>query len=191
MEGVPREQYVIQTKTDSRDPQAAREDIDRFLRQLKTDHIDSVLIHCVTEGDWTTRHRGVMDVLEEARQAGKIRAHGVSCHSYSALQAAQASDWVQTHLVRWNSRRSHMDADVDTARENFLAMRRGGQGLIATKVMGEGSLLRGNNPLTPEQCVRFQIESGVAHAFVVGAEKPEHIDQMLRGTGQALGYHAV
>lgn len=73
MQGVPRDQYVIQTKTGSRDPGAAKADIDRFLRELNTDYIDSLLIHCVTEDDWTTRYRGVMDVLEEARQAGKDR----------------------------------------------------------------------------------------------------------------------
>jgi aryl-alcohol dehydrogenase-like predicted oxidoreductase len=194
MQGVPRDQYVIQTKTGSRDPQAAKADIDRFLRELNTDYIDSVLIHCVTEGDWTTRYRGVMDALEEAKQAGKIRAHGVSCHSFEALQAALASDWVQTHLVRWNARRSHMDADVETARETFLKMRGKGQGLIGMKVMGEGRLVRGRNAMPPEECLRFQIESGVVHAFVVGVEKTEHIDTMLNGTRQALadfGYRAV
>lgn len=194
MAGVPRDKYVIQTKTGARDAKGAQSDIDRFLRELKTDHIDSLLIHCVTEADWTTRYKGVMDVLEEAKQAGKIRAHGVSCHSFEALQAAQASTWVQTHLVRWNQRRSHMDADVETARAAFVAMKRAGQGLIGMKVLGEGSLVRGDNPLSPEQCVRFQIESGVPHAFVVGVEKPEQIDQMLRGTQAALdelGYRAA
>jgi aryl-alcohol dehydrogenase-like predicted oxidoreductase len=194
MKGVPREQYVIQTKTGSRDAKAAREDIDRFLKELQTDVIDSVLIHCVTEADWTTRYRGVMDVLEEAKQAGKIRAHGVSCHSFEALEAARESPWVQTHLVRWNERRSHMDADVPTAKNVFLQMKAKGQGLIAMKVLGEGRLVRGNNALTPEQCVRFQIESGVAHAFVVGVEKIEHINQMLQGTQVALnelGYRAL
>jgi predicted aldo/keto reductase-like oxidoreductase len=185
---------VIQTKTGSRDPQAAKADIDRFLRELNTDYLDSVLIHCVTEADWTTRFRGVMDVLAEAKHAGKIRAHGVSCHSFAALQAAEASDWVQTHLVRWNERRSHMDADVETARDIFLKMRQKGQGLIGMKVMGEGRLLRGRNPMQPEECVRFQIESGVPHAFVVGVESTDQIDQMLRGTQQALtdlGYRAA
>jgi 1-deoxyxylulose-5-phosphate synthase len=30
--------------------------------------IDIVLIHCVTEGDWTTRYRRAMDVLSEANR---------------------------------------------------------------------------------------------------------------------------
>ena len=186
IKGVPREQYIIQTKTDSRDPNQAREDIDRFLVELGTDHIDSLIIHCVTEADWTTRFRGVMDVFEKAKQAGKIRAHGVTCHSFRALQAAAASDWVQINQVRWNPRRAHMDADVETVRTLFKKMRGKGQGMIGMKVVGQGDIINGDRALSPEACFRFQIESGVVDAFVVGVEKTEHIDQMIHGTQLAL-----
>jgi len=186
MEGVPRDKYIIQTKSTSRDAKNARADIDRFLTELNTDHIDSLIIHNVSEGDWTTRFRGVMDVFEEAKRAGKIRAHGVTCHSFSALQAAEASDWVQINQVRWNQREVHMDADVKTARDLFARMRRKGQGMIGMKVVGQGRLVEGSTPLTPAECFKFQIESGVVDAFVIGVEKTEHIDKLLQGTRQAL-----
>ncbi len=194
LKGVPRDRYVIQTKSTSRNAEDARQDIDRFLNELATDHIDSLIIHCVTEGDWTKRFRGVMDVFEEARQAGKIRAHGVTCHSFAALQAAAASDWVQINQVRWNPRGAHMDAEVKTVQELFGKMRSKGQGMIGMKVVGQGDIVNGARALTPEACFRFQIQSGVVDAFVVGVEKPEHIDQMLRGTQLALnefGYRVV
>src|SRR6266481_2681111 len=54
-----------------------------------------LVMHCLTEGDWTDRYRGVMDVFEEARQKGTIRAHGCSCHSIEALRTATKSPWVQ------------------------------------------------------------------------------------------------
>jgi aryl-alcohol dehydrogenase-like predicted oxidoreductase len=186
MKGVPRDRYVIQTKTNSRDPQRARADIDRFLKELDTDHIDSLIIHCVTEGDWTTRFRGVMDVFEEAKRAGKIRAQGVTCHSLTALQAAAASDWVQINQVRWNPRGAHMDADVQTLGELFRKMRARGQGMIGMKVVGQGDIVGGLKSLTPETCFRFQIASSAVDAFVVGVEKVDQIDEMLRGTQVAL-----
>ena len=194
MNGIARDKYVIQTKTTSRKAKEAREDIDRFLKELNTDYIDSLIIHNVTEGDWTTRFQEIMEVFKEAKKAGKIRAHGVTCHSFAALQAAEASDWVEINQVRWNSRESHMDADVKTARALFEKMRRKGQGMIGMKVIGQGSLVRGNQPLTPEECFKFQIESGVVDAFVVGVQKMEHIDQLLKGTQMALnqvGYKTV
>ena len=109
-----------------------------------------------------------MDVFEEAQKAGKIRAHGITCHSFAALEAAAASDWVQINQVRWNSRQSHMDADVKTAGALFEKMRRKGQGMIGMKVVGQGTLVQGEKALTPEDCYKFQIESGVVDAFVVG-----------------------
>ena len=194
MKGVPRDRYVIQTKSDSRDPDAARADIDRFLRELHTDYLDSLIIHCVTIPDWTETYRGVMDVFAEAKRQGKIRAHGVTCHNFGALQAAAASDWVQINQVRWNPGRSHMDNDVETVRALFKQMRNKGQGMIGMKVVGQGDLLGGARKLSPAECFRFQVESGVVDAFVVGAEAISHVDELLQGTQIALsevGYRAV
>ena len=194
MKGVGRDKYVIQTKSTSRRARAAREDIDRFLKELNTDYIDSLIIHNVTESDWTTRYQEVMEVFAEAKKAGKIRAHGVTCHSFAALKAAEASDWVQINQVRWNSRESHMDADVETARALFEKMRRKGQGMIGMKVVGQGSLVEGDKALTPEDCYKFQLASGVVDAFVVGVRKMEHIDQLLKGTRTVLsevGYKRI
>lgn len=194
MEGVPRDRYVIQTKTNSRDGARAGADVDRFLKELRTDHIDSLIVHCVTEGDWPSRFRGVLDALEEAREKGKIRAHGVTCHSFEALRAAEASEWVQINQVRWNPKGSHMDADVETARALFAKMRGRGQGMIGMKVVGQGDLLSGGRSVSPDECFRFQLESGVVDAFVVGVESVDHVDRLLDGTRLALaevGYHAA
>lgn len=111
---LPRDKVTVLTKTDTRDPAGVRADLDRFRRERGTEHIDIVLIHCVTEADWTTRYRGVMDVLSEAKEKGIIRAHGVSCHTLEALRAAAASPWVEIDLVRLNPIGSHMDADPET-----------------------------------------------------------------------------
>jgi predicted aldo/keto reductase-like oxidoreductase len=190
IKGISRDRYVIQTKTNSREPDVVRKDIDRFLGELGTDYIDSLIVHCVTTADWTTQYRGVMDVMEEARQRGKIRAHGVTCHDFGALKSAAASDWVQINQVRWNPRRAHMDADVETARALFRQMRSKGQGMIGMKVVGQGDIV-GAKGLSPEACFRFQIESGVVDAFVVGVESTQQIDQLVHGTQLAineLGY---
>jgi len=186
MKGVPRDRYIIQTKSDSRDPQAARDDIDRFLRELRTDYIDSLIIHHVTIPDWTNQYRGVMDVFAEAKRQGKIRAHGVTCHDFGALQAAAASDWVQINQVRWNPGRAHMDEEVETAKTLFKKMRTRGQGMIGMKVVGQGDLLSGGRKFSPAECFRFQVESGVVDAFVVGVEETSHVDELLHGTQIAL-----
>lgn len=186
MHGVARAAYVVQTKTDSRDPVQARKDIDRFLTELNTDYIDSLIVHCVTEANWPARFRGVLDVFSEAQQQGKVRAVGVTCHSLAALEAAAASDWVQVNQVRWNPRGAHMDAEVERARTLFRQMRAKGQGMIGMKVVGQGDIVQGGRALSAADCFRFQIESGVVDAFVVGVERIEHVEELLTGTQLAL-----
>ena len=185
LKGIARDRYVLQTKTNSREPDKAKADIDRFLTELGVDYIDTLIVHCVTEADWTTRYRGVMDVMEDAKQKGKIRAHGVTCHSYEALEAAYASDWVQLNQVRFNPKKAHMDNEVETCKALFAKMRKKGQGMIGMKVVGQGDLLK-DNPEYRNECYRFQIESGVVDAFVVGLEKLEHVDHVVHGTQLAL-----
>ena len=162
---LPREKVVIMTKCDSRDPKQAKADIDRYRRELKTEYIDILLIHCVTEGDWTERYRGVMDVFSEAKQKGIIRTHGVSCHSIEALRAAAASPWVEVDLVRLNPVGAHMDADPATVIGVIKEMRSQGKGIIGMKILGQGAMRK-----RQDEAIRFALGSGVLDAFTIGAE---------------------
>src|ERR1700723_1037547 len=171
---LPRDKVTVLTKTDTRDPAGVRADLDRFRKELGVDHIDIVLIHCVTEADWTTRYRGVMDVLSEAKQKGVIRAHGVSCHSIEALRAAAAaSDWVDIDLVRLNPVGAHMDADADTVIGVVKQMRKAGTGIVGMKILGQGAMRD-----RPSEAVRFALGSGVLDAFTIGAESRREQDDL-------------
>lgn len=162
---VPRDKVTVMTKSWSRDPKAMRADLDRFRRELGTDHLDIVLIHCVTEGDWTTRYRGVMDVLSEAKQKGIIRAHGVSCHSIDALHAAAKSLWVEVDLARINPIGSHMDADPATVVSVLREMKTAGKGVIGMKIFGQGDLRN-----RQAEAIKYALGLGVLDAFTIGAE---------------------
>ena len=171
---LPRDKVTVLTKTDHRDPKEVRDDLDRFRRELGTDYIDILLIHCTTEPDWTTRYRGVMDVLSEAKQKGIIRAHGVSCHSIEALRAAAAaSDWVDIDLVRLNPVGAHMDADADTVISVVKQMRKAGTGIVGMKILGQGAMRD-----RPSDAVRYALGSGVLDAFTIGAESRHEQDDL-------------
>jgi aryl-alcohol dehydrogenase-like predicted oxidoreductase len=172
---LPRDKVTVLTKTDTRDPAGVRADLDRFRRELGVDHIDIVLIHCVTEADWTTRYRGVMDVLSEAKQKGVIRAHGVSCHSLQALRAAAASSWVEVDLVRLNPIGSHMDADPDSVIGVIKQMRTQGKGIVGMKILGQGDL-RDRAP----EAIRYALGTGVLDAFTIGAESQKEQNNLVQ-----------
>src|SRR5579871_422691 len=172
---LPRDKVVIMTKCDNRDPKGAKADIDRYRRELKTDYIDILLMHCMMEGDWTERYRGVMDVFEEAKQKKIIRSHGCSCHTIEALRAAAQSPWVDVDLVRLNPVGAHMDSDPETVIGVIKEMRTQGKGIIGMKILGQGAMRK-----RQDEAIRFALGSGVLDAFTIGAESDAEQADLIR-----------
>ncbi len=172
---VPRDKVTVLTKTWARDAASARADLDRFRRELGTDHIDICLMHCLTEADWTERYKGVMDVLSEAKEKGIIRAHGCSCHSIEALRAATNSSWVEVHLVRINPVSTFMDSDPDSVVSVIKEMRAKGKGIIGMKILGQGSLRD-----RQDEALNFALGLNLLDAFTIGAESKTEQEDLIR-----------
>jgi predicted aldo/keto reductase-like oxidoreductase len=170
----------VLTKTWARDPKSAREDLDRFRRELGIDYIDVCLMHCLTEGDWTERFKGVMDVLSEAKQKGVIRAHGVSCHSIEALRAAAKSPWVEVDLARINPIGSHMDASPQEVVSVLREMKTAGKAVIGMKILGQGDLRS-----RVDDALRYALSLGVLDAFTIGAESKTEQEDLIRRVAAA------
>lgn len=162
---LDRSKVTVLTKSWARDPNEMRADLDRFRRELGIEQIDIVLMHCLTEADWTTRYRPVMDVLEEAKHKKIIRAHGCSCHSIEALRAAAKSPWVEVDLARVNPVGAHMDADPDTVVSVLREMKAAGKAVLGMKILGQGALRD-----RQDEALRFALGLKVLDAFTIGAE---------------------
>jgi predicted aldo/keto reductase-like oxidoreductase len=150
-------------------------DLERFRRELGTDHLDIVLMHCVTEGDWTARYRGAMDALSEAKQKGIIRAHGCSCHTIEALRAAAKSPWVEVDLARVNPIGSHMDAEPDVVVSVLHEMRAAGKAVVGMKILGQGDLRNRQN-----EALTYALGLGVLDAFTIGAESINEQNDLMK-----------
>ena len=176
LKSVPRDKITLLTKSWAREPDAMRADLDRFRQELNTDYLDIVLMHCLEEADWTTKYRGVMDVLSDAREKGIIRAHGCSCHTLQALRAAAKSPWVQVDFARINPIGSHMDGDPETVVSVLREMKAAGKAVVGLKILGLGDMRdRVNVALT------YALSLGVLDAFTIGAEsRPEQLDLIQR-----------
>jgi len=172
---VQRDKVCVMTKDDSRDAKTVRANLDRFRRELGTDYIDVYLIHCVTEGDWTTRFRPVMDVLEEAKQKKIIRSHGVSCHSIEALRAAAKSPWVEVDLARINPIGSHMDADPATVLSVLKQMKADGKAVVGMKILGAGDLRH-----KQDDAIKYALSLGILDSFTIGAENQAEQNDLVR-----------
>jgi predicted aldo/keto reductase-like oxidoreductase len=177
---VDRSRVTILTKSWARSGPEMQADLDRFRRELNTDHLDVVLMHCLTEGDWTTRYRSAMDALSEAKEKGIIRAHGCSCHSIEALRAAAKSEWVEVDLVRINPIGSHMDADRETVVSVIREMRAAGKGIVGMKILGQGDLRDRQN-----EAIRYVLGLGTLDAFTIGAESTAEQKDLIRRIANA------
>ena len=177
---VKREDVVILTKTNSRTYDDVKKDLDRFRKELGTDYMDIILLHAVTEPQWNQDFKGAMDALAEAKEEGIIRAHGVSCHSIGALEAAADEPWVDVDLARFNPGGARMDADVPTVQKVLTRMKANGKAIIAMKVYGCGQLLD-----KKDECLQFQTGTGIADAFTLGMESIEHLKDIQKRLPEA------
>jgi aryl-alcohol dehydrogenase-like predicted oxidoreductase len=172
---VDRSKVTLLTKSWARSASEMNADLERFRRELGTDHLDIVLMHCVTEGDWTTRYRGAMDALSEAKQKGIIRAHGCSCHTIEALRTAAKSPWVEVDLARVNPIGSHMDAEPETVVSVLREMRAAGKGVVGMKILGQGDLRNRQN-----EALNYALGLGVLDAFTIGAESINEQNDLMK-----------
>jgi predicted aldo/keto reductase-like oxidoreductase len=86
LKGVPRERYTLVTNFRHPEEQDPAKMIDRFLKELKTDYLDAVLAGAILTKDWATETKWAerRDLLSAAKQAGRVKAHGVSVHGWEA-----------------------------------------------------------------------------------------------------------
>jgi aryl-alcohol dehydrogenase-like predicted oxidoreductase len=175
-----REKVVILTKTSSDTYRDAKADLERFKKELGTDYFDIVLLHAVTEPDWNRKMKGAMDALEEAKQEGTIRAHGLSCHSLGALETAADEPWVDVDLARYNPGGVSMDADVETVRKVLTRMKRNGKAIIQMKVYGAGRLTD-----QMDKCLQFHAGAEFIDSFTLGIESIEQLKDIQKRLPEA------
>jgi len=180
---IPRDRYQIVTKIWWRRgglPEDERPDADvsvaRFLRELKTDYIDLVLLHCVTSGRWPEELRRQMDLLSKLKDKGDLRALGVSCHSLEALEAAANEPWVDSVHARINPYGMSMDGAPEEVVPVLKRIHTAGKGVVGMKIIGEGRLR--NDPEKRDASVKYALTLGCVDVLNVGCESIAEVDDL-------------
>jgi aryl-alcohol dehydrogenase-like predicted oxidoreductase len=181
LKGLPRDRFGIVSKIWFRpggipDKERPNADIvvERFLKEIGTDYLDLVLLHCVESATWPDELRKQMEILAKLKEKGVIRAHGVSCHSIDALEAAANEPWVDSVHTRINPYGMSMDGPVDKVVPVLKKLHAAGKGVIGMKIIGEGRLR--NDEEKRDASARFVLGLGCVDILNIGFEKPEEID---------------
>ena len=134
LEGI-REDFVLATKGRGRTKADMAADIDKSLKNLRTDYIDLYQMHNVTPEEFpkVMEPGGALEALMEAKAAGKIRHIGVTAHSLDTFAMALEQDWVETIMFPYNIVETQAEALIAKAAEKNI-------GFICMKPLAGGAI---------------------------------------------------
>lgn len=162
---VGRDDVVIATKTYASTAVGARRSVTKALRELGVKAVDLFLLHAVDSVDELEAKQPALGALVRAREAGLVRAVGVSSHSRDVLSRLRSLPEVDVALVVVNKTGAWMK---DAApREMSAAIRqlyRSGRGVYGMKALGSGQVT--GDQVAPALRWAFRFPS--AHAICVG-----------------------
>jgi len=185
---IPRDKVVIMSKiwTRSNDwlkVEDWQKTLDRFRKEIGTDYLDIVLIHCQIDANWPEQMKALRDTLSEAKEKGVIRTHGVSCHSLDALKTAAETDWVEVVLARINNKGIRMDDKPEKVMPVIKKIHDSGKGVIGMKIFGCGGLVEEEQR---EASLQYVWGSHNVDAMTIGFESPTQVDDTLRRVKRIL-----
>jgi predicted aldo/keto reductase-like oxidoreductase len=185
---IPREDVTILSKFQYRfdgespttlKPQQQRHStkkaIDRFRLELNVDVLDILLMHAVVTPDWTDELAGFIEVLQEHKEKGIVKALGMSCHTLDALKTAAKTEWVQVALTRINPEGISMDGSPEEVIPVQRKFKERGACVMGMKIYGGGQLVH-----KKDECMRFAQNLGYLDAMTLGATTPQEVDESIR-----------
>ena len=150
--------------------------VERSLERLQTDYLDLVLVHSNGDDEHIIKHHGALDQLAALKQAGKIRAFGMSTKTIDGgILAAAASDCV---MVTYN-----LDYPDEAAVLDYCAEH--GVGVLIKKALGSGHLSTTVvNPVLAN--MRFIFQHPAISSVVLGTINLDHLAQNVLTFNQAV-----
>lgn len=177
--GIPREEFFLTTKIwiSNAGYKRAKASIDASLKKLRTDYIDLMLIH-QPFGDYY----GAYQAMEEAYQAGKLRAIGVSNFAPDRfidiagfVEIPPMVNQLEVHVFQQQKQSRPVLAEYGARIMAWSPLAQGHNGIFENPVLTK---IGGKHGKTAAQtALRFLIQSGVPAA--VRSCRREHLEENL------------
>lgn len=196
LKGLPRDSYKLMTKwsvAGRRADETPQVKLDRCRKDLNTDYIDILLMHCMRSPQWPEETRNIQDALSEAKQKEIVLAHGASVHGLQALAAFPGNQWLDVAMIRMNHNGVKMDTpstrdanepgDVAQVVEQTTKVHGQGIGVISMKLVGEGQF---TDEQDREAAMKFTMGTGVVDTVSVAYKSVEEIDETISRVNRVL-----
>lgn len=187
-----RDVAFIQSKSTARDGKTAQAHLEGTLRRMKTDYLDLWLIHAVTSpSDVDGRlANGVLDVVQQARDSGKVRYVGFSGHSdFNAhLRMLERTDLLQACQMPVNAFDPNYKSFITNVMPKLVEKK---MAPMAMKTLANGGFFGGTshfnhgdkpriipNALTVEEAVHFSWSLPIS-VLITGADDADMLSEKI------------
>ncbi len=173
-----RQGIYLNSKTAARDYDGAWRELERSLKLLKTDYLDSWQLHHVSfteELDTIFSERGAIKAVEEAKEQGLIKFSGITGHHEPEVIAEGLRRYdFDTTLISLNAADVHHPRPF--SRIALPVAKEKNVGTIAMKVPAYGKLLQPGILSSMEQAMGYSLSLPGVHCCIIAAENPEQLE---------------
>ena len=157
-------------------PEHIRFSIERSLKRLNTDYIDMVLVHSSGDDVNIIQQYGCLEVLDDLKKEGLIRATGMSTKTVDGgILALQQSDMA---MVTYNLNEQDEKPVLDYAAEHD-------KGILIKKALASGHVcLDGEDPV--EQSMKLVYGHPAVSSAIIGTINPKHLRDNVETCARVL-----
>ena len=173
------------------DLETVKRQVDRMLKELKTDYIDYGFIHCLDEdSDWRAYQKnGVLAYLLNMKETGVVRHMGLSSHTPALAARVLDQGMIDQLMFSINAAYDYQHGDYanGSAGERMALYRRceaEGVGISVMKPFAGGKLLDAKlspfgQALTPYQCIQYALDKPGVLTVLPGIRNRADVQELL------------
>jgi predicted aldo/keto reductase-like oxidoreductase len=170
---VNRSRVFLASKSDARDYDGFKRDLDRSLQVLRTDHVDLYQLHDLAPQELTNLgaiETGAVRAAREAKDERIIRAFGITGHSHRGILVECMKrfnpDTILTTFLATESGKGTYNELLALARSRQM-------GVIAMKTIRYGRQAR----LPATELLRYALSLNGVHTAIVGLDSLNHLNE--------------
>ncbi len=199
LQGIDRNKIFLSCKTQKRDKDGAREELERSLKRLKTDYFDLYQMHAIGRPEEVKQALGpggAMETFVKAKEQGKVRFLGLSAHTTKGALAALNGFKFDTIMFPVNFIEFHQ---IDFGKAVLELAKKQGIGVIAIKAMCGGAWPRGiqrtrdhwYRPLENDEEIAMAIRFSLSKDSVATAIPPGFLDLLYKAIPAGKSYAKI
>jgi 1-deoxyxylulose-5-phosphate synthase len=195
LKGLRRDSYRLMSKYRTPNQGDPLPKLDLYRKQLNTDYLDIMLLHCVRPATWDTDYRDMQDAFQEAKHRQVILSHGASVHGLPALRKFPGNRFLEVAMIRMNHNGTRMDVDSDVEPrgsaigsvsevvEHTKKVHAQGMGVVSMKLVGEGRFTSSDDR---EAALRHTMNLGCVDSVTIGFKSTAEIDEAIERMNRVM-----